>query len=338
MRFLTAFLSLQQGEWTLTGDHRMKHRPISELVEALREIGADISYTSETGKPPLKIKGKAISGGFININGSVSSQYISALALIAPFLPEGIFINIAGEVASRPYIEMTLSILKHFGIRYSYRKNLINIPNQQFLPKDYIIEADWTAASYWYQIVALSKSAEVKLKGLRHKSKQGDSIIARLFEYLGVSTHFADDGIIIRKEKNITELFEFDFFESPDIAQTIAVTCAALNVEAKLKGLDNLRHKEAERLSALSCELRKAGFNIESTNDVLIIKKTGQINNRQLEIKTYSDHRMAMAFAPLALKFGGIIIEEPAVVSKSYPLFFNDLEKAGFKADILNCC
>lgn len=337
MRFLTAFLTIQDGEWILTGDHRMRERPISGLVNALSEIGADISYSAKNGSPPLIIKGKVLSGGTISIDGSISSQFISALVMLAPFLQEGLVINLTNEVASRPYIEMTLSILKHFGIKYSYRKNFISISNQQLIPKDYTIESDWTAASYWYQIVALSRSAEVKLMGLKRKSRQGDAIIARLFEELGVSTEFLADGVIIRKTGHITDHFEFNFSDNPDIAQTFGVTCAALNIGAKLSGLNNLRYKETERLSALSNELKKAGFNIDTEEDALLIRKSESISNRQLEIKTYGDHRMAMAFAPLAIKFGGIMIEEPSVVIKSYPQFFDDLKKAGFKADMLSC-
>lgn len=337
MRFLTAFLSLQNGEWLLTGDHRMRQRPIADLVDSLNSIGADIDYQAIKGSPPLRIKGKNIDGGNVQVNGSISSQFISALIMIAPFLNNGLTINMTGDIVSRPYIEMTLSILKHFGIKYSYKKNSVEIPNQPFIPKDYFIEADWTAASYWYQIAAFSKSAEIKLNGLKRKSRQGDAIIARLFEELGVSSEFVADGIIIRKVSNPAKYFEFDFADNPDIAQTFAVTCAGLNTEAKLSGLKNLKYKETERLSALSAELKKSGFNIETDEDSLLIKKTDRISNRQLEIKTYSDHRMALAFAPLAIKFGGIMLEEPSVVFKSYPNYFNDYEKAGFSVNMMNC-
>jgi 3-phosphoshikimate 1-carboxyvinyltransferase len=337
MRFLTAFLAIQQGEWTLTGDHRMRQRPISGLVNSLVSLGAEITYSDKKDAPPLKIKGKAITGGSVSVDGSISSQFISALILIAPFLPEGIMITLSGEVASRPYIEMTLSILKHFGIKYSYKKNFIGISKQEITPKDYIVESDWTAASYWYQIVAFSKAAEIKLIGLKRKSRQGDAIIARLFEELGVSTEFITDGVIIRKNGQLTDHFEFNFSDNPDLAQTFGVTCAGLNIDAKLTGLNNLRYKETERLSALSNELKKAGYNVETEHDALLIRKSERMSNRQLEIKTYNDHRMAMAFAPLAIKLGGIMLDEPSVVIKSYPQYFNDLEKAGFKVNMMSC-
>lgn len=319
MRFLTAYLAIQQGEFILTGSERMQQRPITILVDALTTLGADITYLKNEGFPPLKIIGKTLSGGEITIDGSISSQYISALMMIAPYIKNGLKINFEGQVASKPYLDMTAEMVKDF-------------------KAGFVVEPDWSSASYWYSMVALAKDAEITLLGLKKKSLQGDSVVAEIFEKFGVKTDFIENGIRLTKSSDFglrTSDFQLNFTNCPDLAQTVAVTSAALNIPSKLTGLSTLRIKETDRIAALQIELTRLGFNVEVDGDDLIVNrhsgKSQQLNHwSSISVHTYDDHRMAMAFAPLSL-LSPITIENPDVVVKSYPNFWEDLKNVGFE-------
>lgn len=337
MRFLTAFLAIKEGEFVLTGSERMQERPIKILVDALKTLGADIAYLKNEGYPPLQIKGKKLAGGSIEIDGSVSSQYISALMLVAPYLEKGLNINFLGEITSKPYLEMTAQIMRYFGAELSWNSTGMEIKSGKYIAKYFFVEADWSAASYWYGMVALADKTDVKLYGLQQNSLQGDAVVQKIYEQFGVNTEFIKNGIRLTKASNFqlpTSNFVLDFTNCPDIAQTVAVTCAALNVPAKLIGLHTLRIKETDRIVALQTELTKLNYNVEVEGDDLIIlpslrTERHSCESRNLAIKTYDDHRMAMAFAPLGLLYP-ITIEDENVVVKSYPNFWEDLKVVGF--------
>ncbi len=341
MRFLTALLSVTEGEWILTGSERMQERPIGELVNALKQLGADISYLKNEGFPPLNIIGKKLKGGKIEIDGSISSQFISALLLISPSLEKGLEITIKGEIVSWSYILMTLDLLSELGIKVSTILNTINVSphsmakSQFSIPTtQYSVESDWSSASYWFGIVALSKNAEIILKGLSKHSSQGDSVLPEVYRKLGVNSEFKNEALLLRKSGASTDTFTYDFSDCPDIAQTVAVTCLGLKINCKLTGLSTLKHKETDRLLALKTELEKFGVEVVITNDSLEIRHTEpETRNPKPEIKTYNDHRMAMSFAPLALLHDNITIENPDVVQKSYPKFWKDLEMVGITND-----
>ncbi|MFN8576660.1 MAG: 3-phosphoshikimate 1-carboxyvinyltransferase [Candidatus Sericytochromatia bacterium] len=324
-RFLVSYLSIQNGiTKTLTGSERMKERPIKYLVNALKELGADINYLEKEGYPPLEITGKNIEENEISISGSISSQYISSLMLIAPILKNGLKINIKDKISSKPYIDMTLKILNYFGINAYWQNKSIIIDKGVYEPKTYTIEGDWSSASYLYEILSFSDSGEINIKGLRKDSLQGDSVISEIMKSFGIETIFNNNSINIKKSYTHLDYFEYDFSNCPDIAQTIAVICAGLGVNAKLSGLESLKVKETNRVQALVNELTKLGIDIyESSSNVLEIK-SGKVKS-DIFINTYKDHRMAMAFAPLSIISKSIIIEDPSVVSKSYPNFWNDL-------------
>ena len=332
MRFLTAFLSVTEGEHTITGTERMRQRPIKILVDALRSIGADIEYTENEGFPPLKIKGSRLEGKEITLPGDVSSQYISALMMIGPILKNGLKLKLTGNIISRPYINLTIEIMKEFGGKAEWEKdNVIVIHPQNYKPVPYYVESDWSAASYWYEIAALSEDACIELPGLFEKSFQGDSKVAELFEQLGVKTEYADKHITLSKSRNITERLEYDFVNQPDLAQTFVVTCCMLEIPFRFSGLQSLKIKETDRMAALMKEMKKLGYVI-SESEGSILEWNGERCESETTpaIDTYEDHRMAMAFAPAALKLKNIRINNPQVVSKSYPGFWNDLTKAGF--------
>ena len=329
MRFLTAFLAIGEREVVLTGEHRMKERPIKILVDVLKQLGAEIQYMENDGYPPLKISGRNLGGGRVVIDGGVSSQYISALLMIAPKLKQGIKIEFEGEIISKPYIDMTISIMKHFGASVNWEGDSIVVKPGNYVAQDFTIEADWSAASYWYSIVALSKDADLTLYGLKQNSLQGDTVVRDIYRNFGVTTTFIDNGIrLIKNMEEVVSEFNFDFFSCPDIAQTVAVTCAALNVQAKLTGLKTLRIKETDRVLAIQLELTKLGYSVDVDGDDIVINSLSKDLSSSI-VKTYNDHRMAMAFAPLAL-FGRITIEDESVVSKSYPNFWKDLWNQDF--------
>ncbi len=333
MRFLTAFFATQEGETkVLQGSDRMHNRPIEILVNALRDLGADIEYVEKEGYPPLKIKGKKFLKEKVAINGNVSSQYISALMLIAPSLKNGLEIQLEGKVTSVPYIKMTLALLHQVGVEAIFEGNSIKIqPKENISEQDIIVESDWSSASYFYSLIALSKiGSSVKLSAYKKDSLQGDSCLARIYQHFGVVTSFEENSIILIKEKeHSTEVLIEDLKNAPDIAQTIAVTCFGLGVACDLSGLHTLKIKETDRLEALREELTKLGAEINVTNETLHLKKS-EIIHENVEITTYNDHRMAMAFSPLALKVL-IVILNAEVVTKSYRNFWNDMQQVGIE-------
>jgi 3-phosphoshikimate 1-carboxyvinyltransferase len=331
MRFLTAFFAIsKEKEITLTGSTRMQNRPIKILVDALISVGADIKYLNKTGFPPLLIKGKEFNNNELSLNSNVSSQYISALLLIGSTLKNGLKINLKGEITSKPYIVMTLSLLKQLGILYSFKENIIKINsfNDLRVKKTITVESDWSSASYYYSFVALSPiNTDLILNTFKNTSLQGDSILSKIFNEFGVETIFNDNSITIKKTKVSKQTVAFDLISSPDLAQTIAVTCLGLGINCSLTGLKTLLIKETNRLLALQNEIKKLGTDIEITKDSLSFNNPNKINNN-VTIDTYEDHRMAMAFAPLSVLVN-IIINESDVVSKSYPDFWIDLTKIG---------
>lgn len=334
MRFLTAFFAIQEGkEVILTGSTRMKERPIKILVEALKQLGAEISYEENEGFPPIKINGKKLAQSKVSLPANVSSQYISALLLIAPKLENGLELTLEGEITSVPYIKMTLALLDEIGIETSFVENKISVKPKFIIPHSkLIIESDWSSASYWYSVVALSDiGMQITLSSYKQDSLQGDSALVEIYKNFGVETIFNNDNsIVLSKTIDLKpEALNLQLNNCPDIAQTIAVTCFGLGIGCHLTGLHTLKIKETDRLEALKTELSKLGANITVTNDALTIQQSNNINSN-IKIGTYQDHRMAMAFAPLALKTS-LIIEDAEVVSKSYPTFWEDLKKVGFE-------
>ncbi len=333
MRFLTAFLAKIVGEWEITGTERMKNRPIRLLVDALNRLGGKIEYIEKDGFPPLRIFGSSLQGGEMELEGSVSSQYISALLMVAPAMENGLILRLKGEIISKPYIHLTLRLLSDFGINAEWNDNIIRIKPQEFIPKPFVVESDWSAASYWYQMAALSKGDyDITLLGLHKESYQGDAEVAKLFAQLGVETKFTKEGVVLHKKAGLTPKMIYNFVNQPDLAQTFVVTCCLLNVPFYFSGLQSLKIKETDRILALQTELKKLGFLIQDKNDsVLEWNNERCIADPNPLISTYEDHRMAMAFAPVALSMGSISIAEPGVVSKSYPQYWEDMEKAGFQ-------
>lgn len=343
MRFMTAFLAAtEHGEHVITGTERMQHRPIKILVDALRQLGADISYENEEGFPPLRIKGNTLDGGSLEVAGNISSQYISALLLIGPMLRKGLTLRLLGDIISRPYIDLTLWTMREFGADAEWTSiDTITIQPQPYVSRPYIIENDWSAASYWYEIVALSDDpeAEVCLEGLMDGSKQGDSSVRYIFSLLGVKTTFATrkpgvpTKVTLTKSGHRVNRLEYDFVNVPDLAQTFVCTCFALGVPFHFTGLQTLKIKETDRIAALKTEMAKLGCQLEDINDCEL-KWDGQKSQTpdlhpQTTIDTYDDHRMALAFAPMA-QIQPISINNPQVVSKSYPRFWEDLKLAKF--------
>ncbi|HND82127.1 MAG TPA: 3-phosphoshikimate 1-carboxyvinyltransferase [Chitinophagales bacterium] len=334
-RFLTAYLSTQEGrEVVLTGSERMQQRPIKILVDALLQLGADISYVNKEGFPPLRIRGKKLKGGKISLPADTSSQYITALLLIAPTLQEGLTLELIGKIVSVPYIKMTLKIMEYFGVKSTFTNNIITVESSQYEPKPFYIEGDWSAASYYYSIAILAKEAAITLKGLTAQQIQGDAVIADIATKFGVQTTYNNNAVTLTKIAQVQPAhFQYDFLECPDLAQTVVSFCAALQTAVNCNGLQTLRIKETDRIAALDIELQKLGLaslvEIDSNAWKLNILDQSQININ-LPIHTYEDHRMAMAFAPLVIKTNEILIEEPNVVTKSYPLFWKDLAALGF--------
>lgn len=332
MRFLTAFLSKIIGEWTITGTERMKNRPIKLLVDALNSLGARIEYIEKEGYPPLRIFGSALQGGEISLAGGVSSQYISALLMIAPLMENGLTLHLEGNIISRPYINLTLQLMEQFGVKASWNGQTIRILPQEYKPVRFTVESDWSAASYWYTIMALSKNAEIELLGLFKNSLQGDATGAKLFAQLGVGTAFTDRGVMLKYNGNVTKKLIYNFVNEPDLAQTFVVTCVLLNIPFRFTGLQSLKIKETDRIEALKTELRKLGYLLTDSNDS-ILEWNGERCEPEADpiIATYEDHRMAMAFAPAALVLPqGLKVADPEVVTKSYPAYWEDLRKAGF--------
>lgn len=364
MRFSTALLAVGQGEHVLTGSERMKNRPIKILVDALRRLGADISYVEKEGYPPLRIVGKGgLSYGSVSLPGNVSSQYISALMMIGPYLKDGLILTLTDKVISRPYIEMTMSLMRQFGAKVywdcssdesngtvdeslesnsaddkSTESNVIIVEPGRYTVKSFNVESDWSAASYWYEMVALSSEgdARVLLPGLYEDSLQGDSKGREVFSLLGVKTEYTKDGVLLSKKTREVDTLEYDFVQMPDLAQTFVVTCCMMGVPFHFTGLESLKIKETDRIVALKNEMAKLGFDLEDRNDSELLwdgrrRALTAEEYDSVAIDTYEDHRMAMAFAPVALVNGSIRINNPHVVSKSYPRYWDNLLAAGFQ-------
>ena len=340
MRFMTAYLSVTEGEHTITGTERMKHRPIGVLVDALRYLGAEIEYAGEKGFPPLRIRGRQLEGGRLEIPGNVSSQYISALLMIAPVLSKGLEMKLTGGIVSRPYIDLTLHLMHQFGVSAEWTDiDSITVKPQPYRQRPYTIENDWTAASYWYEVLALTDElgAKVVLPGMMDGSRQGESAVRYIFSLLGIKTAFADreadrltDATLTRHSCMLNRM-DYDFTNQPDLAQTLIATCPVLGIPFHFTGLGSLRIKETDRIEAMKTEMEKLGYILHADSGTELSWEGDRCEPAaQPVIDTYEDHRMAMSFAPLAIRLGRIGINHPEVVSKSYPHYWNDLRKAGF--------
>ena len=331
-RFLTAFLATQNGKFILTGAKRIQERPIKPLVEALQKLGADISYLNNEGFAPLLIKGKKLKAKTLEIDADISSQFITALLLISPSLNQDFVLKLNNKISSKPYIDMTLSLMKNFGINSSFIKNNITISKGNYVSNTLFIEADWSSASYFYECLALANEGEIILKNYSKKSIQGDSKLAELFIPFGVETMFKENMIRLVKKKLNISFFEYDFSNEPDLAQTFIALCCGLNIKGTFSGLETLKIKETNRISAMNNEIQKIGFELIETEKkgIYTLQKTGNKVEKEIVFKTYKDHRMAMSLAPLALKFENISIENHEVVSKSNPLFWEQMESLGF--------
>ena len=337
MRFLTGYFAMQNGKTTLLdGSERMRHRPVKILVDALHKCGAEIEYCGEEGFPPLKINGKLLeSPSTLEIPGNVSSQYISSLLMIAPLMKNGLTITLTSTMMSVPYIDMTLAIMRRFGVCGARKENVITIPHGNYTPIKFSVESDWSGASYWYEIAALLPESQITLTGLDKESVQGDSAVSRYFEQLGVITEYSDGNVILHGGNPKTEFLDISLIEQPDLAQTVVVTAAMLGIPFKIAGLATLKIKEADRIEALRSQLAKFGYNITVTPDfALCWDGTNGNAKKNISIDTFEDHRMAMAFTPAAVKHPGIVINNAGVVSKSYPDFWKHLESCGVA---LNC-
>ena len=345
MRFMTAYLSVMPGAHTLTGTERMKHRPIGILVDALRSLGADIKYTDTAGFPPLHITGNTLEGGLLAIPGNVSSQYISALLMIGPMLKNGLTLQLTGDIISRPYIDLTLWTMGEFGAEAEWTSaDTITVKPKAYMDRDYFIENDWSGASYWYEIVALSNNpdSKIKLTGLMDGSKQGDSVTRYIFSLLGVKTAFETkkegipQTITISQTGRCVSRLEYDFVNSPDLAQTFVVTCAAKGIPFHFKGLSTLKIKETDRIEALKKEMKKLGYVLHDIDGCELYWDGERCEpDTTAGIDTYDDHRMALAFAPYALVSDSLTINNPHVVTKSYPRYWDDLKKAGFDIEVI---
>jgi len=343
MRFMTAYLSVTPGTHILTGTERMKHRPIGILVDALRMLGANIEYIGEEGYPPIRITGSTLKGGLLEIHGNVSSQYISALLMIGPMLKDGLTLRLLDHIISRPYIDLTLWMMGEFGAEAEWTSaDTITVSPKPYKSRDYFIENDWSGASYWYEILALNDDpeSEIRLTGLMDGSKQGDSITRYIFSLLGVKTKLQSkkagipQTITLKKNGHCVPKLEYDFVNCPDLAQTFVVACAAMNIPFHFTGLSTLKIKETDRIEALKTEMRKLGYVVKDIDGSELLWD-GERCEPSLEqgIDTYEDHRMALAFAPYAMKHNGLVINNPQVVTKSYPHYWDHLRQAGFKVE-----
>ena len=329
LRFLTAYLSQKKGSYILTGSDRMKERPIGHLVEALNSIGADINYLEKDGFPPLAINGKALDGGKLDISTSVSSQFVSSLLLIAPTLQKGLSLSLKGKLLSKPYIKMTLDIMKYFGIQSTWIKNTIKVESQKYIAKDLKVESDWSALAFILQIISIAKSAQVSISGLSKNSWQGDSYVLSLFKNFGIQYEFKNEKLFLINNKDLLSgNFNVNLTDTPDLAQAYCCSLSALSKSAKIKGLNNLKYKESHRLKALHIEFNKIG-QISRYNEDTMELEASILHTPTESFNSHNDHRMAMCLAPFALLFD-IKIKNTEVVNKSYPSYWNDLKKMGF--------
>ncbi len=330
MRFLTSYYACRNGVKTLTGSERMLQRPIGILVDALRALGAEIHYLGEQGYPPLEIHGKKLEGGQLTIRADVSSQYISSLLMCAPLMKQGLQLQLEGKVGSFPYIRMTLELMRNMGIGFEMNGNIITVFPGKYESIETWVEGDWSAASYYFSMAALCPGSALRIDGLFPESLQGDSQLISIYEQLGVEADFHNKHLLLSGTGKLVDTFRYDFTECPDLAQTVAVTCAALGIPARLTGLESLRIKETDRTAALATELMK--FNVRFTEDGPAWVLQGKAERVEgVRIKTYDDHRMAMAFAPMAI-LQPLTIQDPGVVAKSYPSFWDDLNRLGFSS------
>lgn len=328
-RFLTVLLAFRDGLWLLTGNSRMKQRPIVGLVDALRLLGADITYTEANGFLPIRIMGTDIRGGEVDIDVTKSSQYVSALMMIGPYLEEGLSLNFIGHPVSFPYIEMTTKLMSTYGANVSLTKKSVAVKHGVYNFCDSVIEPDWSSASYWYEVVALAEKGDIFIPGLQKNSIQGDQVLSDVFKQLGVITTFTKDGIRITKSRNVVEEFVYDFEGCPDIVPAVMATCAALGVNSKFININHLAYKESNRIESLSTELLKIGAIIKKNNNSYSLSVI-EIPHNELIFDTHQDHRIAMCLAPLVLKYDKIEIRNPEVVNKSYPEFWDDFKKLNF--------
>ena len=333
MRFLTAYLAILPGKWFLTGCDRMQERPVLALVNALKQIGAEIEYSNNQGFPPLLIKGTDLKGGHIKLDASISSQFISALLMIAPTLEYGLKLSLEGNFISRPYVMMTLSMLKEFGINTEYSEREIIVPPQKFKNNMFSVSPDWSAASYIYEIAALSESAELLISDLREDSFQGDRVVTRIYEKLGVQSKFTEEGLFLTKAGDVVDFLEYNFVDCPDLAQAVLATCVGLGIEGKFTGLQSLKIKETDRVAKMNDEFEVFGYSLTEKDGEWFLKKEKEVDSKKIDrlFLSYEDHRMAMAIAPLVLKTGSIQIDDPDVVVKSFPSYWKALEALGFK-------
>ncbi len=333
MRFLTAFLAIRPGTFTLTGTERMKQRPIGELVERLRDLGAEIDYTEKEGFPPLNIQGRPLKGGKIRINAGISSQYISALMMIGPALEKGLEIILEGDILSSSYIDLTLDLMKMKGISCERKANIISIVPGMYNDTEVVCEPDWSSASYWFTLTGISSSGRVLLRDLKETDLQGDRALTGIFDGLGVEGHFSREGLILQTSSVRKTKFEYDFRDNPDLVQTLVPYCTARGIPFRLTGCRSLRIKETDRVHALTRELEKFGIKLESTesgDEIWWEKPVKLTPGGNISLDTYKDHRMAMGLLPMVWVSPGLQIKDPGVVSKSYPGFWEDLKKAGF--------
>jgi 3-phosphoshikimate 1-carboxyvinyltransferase len=339
MRFLTAFFSMQPKTVILTGSDRLKERPVKDLVEVLKVLGADISYLEKEGYPPLRITGRELSGGEVEMDATISSQFVTALLLISPYFMEGLILSLSGELVSKPYIALTINVMKEFGAEVSWEQNQIRVFSKPYAyeKKTYYVEADWSSASYYYSMVALSEvNTSVTLMGLSENSSQADARCSALYRWFGVDTIFDKGKAIIKKTGQMKPgLLELNLVDCPDIAQTLVVTCIAMRCPFRFSGLQTLKIKETDRIKALQLEARKFGIELETSDNTIQWLKPTDIKNDECVVSTYHDHRMAMSFSPLSLEMEGLCIDDPDVVSKSYPLFWKHLNSIGISHELM---
>ena len=328
-RFLTAYLVPRDGKWLITGTGRMMIRPMDGLVDCLRQVGAQVSYVHNEGFLPIRIVGCDITGRNVSIDASKSSQFLSSIMMMGPYFENGLNIHLTKRPVSLPYVEMTQKIMQKFGAQVKVSDSLVEILPGKYDFHPSIVEPDWSSASYYYELLALSEKGEIKLNGLTRNSVQGDSILAEIFTELGVDTEYVSDGIIIRKVNDPLKYFSFDFIGNPDIVPSVMATCAALNIDSEFKNIGHLRYKESNRIEALKTELKKVGATLKVDNETIHLKTSGESENN-IVFNTYDDHRMAMAFAPLVNKYSNVTINNPEVVDKSYPEFWDDFKKLNF--------
>ncbi len=326
MRFLTAFFATTEGKWLLKGTERMYQRPIGVLVEKLKELGADIEYLHNEGYPPLLINGTQLKGGEIRIDAGISSQYISALMMIAPYLKNGLTLKLEGKITSKPYISLTAGLMQQCGVLAGFVGNVVTIPEGKYKATKTTVESDWSAASYWYAVAAVANRAEIQLNGLLPDSLQGDSVVARLMEEFGVNTTFTNSGVLIKNGGTVTNHFEHDFTDCPDLGPTFVALCGAMGIPARFYGLESLAIKESDRTAALAIELKKVGVVFEQNGEYwqLIPNNEALNSSKTIEFDTYNDHRLAMALSVFSIVLSEIKINNPQVIIKSYPTFWDD--------------